>query len=98
MVQSSSLQSGATDSHNNRTTTRGSAQGCHSQRQRDRTLPGVWNVILGAAIALAGTFVVQVWLIPWVGRRSRALEGWELDVLELGSLLSREIAIARQDA
>jgi hypothetical protein len=49
------------------------------------------QVLLGGLITLAITAVVQIVIIPWVQRRSRARERWEKDVLEMESLLQDEL-------
>lgn len=52
----------------------------------DRLLP----VVIGALVALAGSFFVQLWLIPRVDTRKRREQRWEEDVLALGQLLTFE--------
>lgn len=56
----------------------------------DRVVP----VVIGALIALAGTVVVQLWLIPRVDTRKRRTQRWEDDVLALGQLLAFDHAEA----
>lgn len=76
--------------------------GAPGHRPRSQNAPvrsrDVWNVILGVVIATAGTIIVQVWVIPPVTRRSRQLDRWEDDVREIGSVISIQLSVARQDA
>lgn len=50
----------------------------------DRVVP----VVIGAVIALVGTVLVQLWLVPLVDTRKRREQRWEEDVLALGQLLT----------
>lgn len=55
------------------------------------------NVLLGGAITLVVTLLVQIFVVPWVTRRNRRLDEWENDVLRLGGLLAQQIAIAQRE-
>jgi len=50
-------------------------------------MENVGSVIVGALIALLGTVIVQLWLIPLVDSRKRRDQRWEADVRALGELL-----------
>ena len=50
-------------------------------------MQNVGSVVVGALIALAGTVIVQLWLIPRVESRKRREERWEADVRALGEAL-----------
>lgn len=50
-------------------------------------MENVGSVIVGALIALVGTVVVQLWLIPVVESRKRREQRWEADVRALGELM-----------
>ncbi|MEV0898366.1 hypothetical protein [Actinoplanes sp. NPDC049802] len=56
------------------------------------------NVLLGGLITLAVTALVQILIIPWVQRRTRRLERWEKDMVELATLLHEELPQAVSDA
>ena len=62
----------------------------------------VGQLLLGGLITLAGTAIVQIFIIPWVQTRNRRRERWEGDVIELETLLHDElpdaIAAARTSA
>lgn len=64
-----------------------------SQTFSDRVVP----VVIGALIALAGTVLVQLWLVPRVDSRKRRTQRWEDDVLALGQLLAFDHAEAASD-
>src|SRR5690242_15085616 len=49
------------------------------------------NVLIGGMITLIVTALVQIFVIPWVQRRTRALERWEKDVVELMSLVNEQM-------
>lgn len=53
-------------------------------------LEDVQSVLLGGLITLAVTAVVQIFVIPWVQRRTRGLERWEKDVIELVTVVNEE--------
>jgi hypothetical protein len=50
-----------------------------------------WDVLIGGAVTLAVTLVVQVFVIPRVQAWNRWLERWELDVVALATLLDDEL-------
>jgi hypothetical protein len=54
----------------------------------------VGQLLLGGLITLAGTAVVQIFIIPWVQTRNRRRERWESDVIELETLLHGELPAA----
>lgn len=54
-------------------------------------------VVVGGAIALAGTVVVQLWIVPRVERKNRAGERWEANLLALAELLSYELGEVVRD-
>ena len=49
------------------------------------------NVLIGGLITLAVTAMVQILIIPWVQRRTRRLERWEDDVIELAALFEEQM-------
>ena len=49
------------------------------------------QLLLGGLITLAGTAIVQIFIIPWVQTRNRRRERWEGDVIELETLLHDEL-------
>jgi hypothetical protein len=49
------------------------------------------QILLGGLITLAGTALIQMLIIPWVQRRTRHLERWERDVIELLGLINEEL-------
>ena len=51
-------------------------------------LPGL---IIGAALTLVATLVVQTLVIPWVQARTRKRERWEADVIDLLNLLEEQL-------
>lgn len=55
------------------------------------TLAQIVPVVIGGLVTLSTTFVVQVFVIPWVQGRTRRRERWENDVLELSALLEEEL-------
>jgi hypothetical protein len=56
------------------------------------------ELVIGAAIALIGSVIVQALVIPRVNCRTRAIDRWEQDVLLLGSLVSDQLSAASADA
>jgi hypothetical protein len=50
-------------------------------------MQNVGSVVIGALIALVGTVLVQLWLVPLVESRKRREERWEADLLALGEAL-----------
>jgi hypothetical protein len=48
------------------------------------------SVLLGGVITLIVTALVQIFLIPWVQRRTRAIERWEKDIDKLLDLVNDE--------
>jgi hypothetical protein len=48
----------------------------------------IGSVLVGALVALIGTVLVQLWLIPLVDSRKRREQRWESDVRALGELLT----------
>ena len=55
-------------------------------------LTTVVTVLIGAAAALAAQWVVQVHFVPMVETRKRREDRWERLVLELGDLLTTQLA------
>jgi hypothetical protein len=53
-------------------------------------LEGV-QLLIGGLITLAVTAVVQILIIPAVQRRTRALDRWEKDVIELMTLINEDL-------
>lgn len=51
-------------------------------------MENVGSVLVGALVALIGTVLVQLWLIPLVDSRKRREQRWESDVRALGELLT----------
>jgi hypothetical protein len=51
-------------------------------------LPGL---IIGAALTLAATLIVQILDIPWVQGRTRNRERWETDVVDLLNVLEEQL-------
>ena len=49
------------------------------------------QLLLGGLITLAGTALVQIFIIPWVQTRNRRRERWERDVIDLETLLHDEL-------
>ncbi|GAA2611415.1 hypothetical protein GCM10010399_47830 [Dactylosporangium fulvum] len=56
----------------------------------DKILP----VLLGGLITLVGTFLVQLYVVPRVQARTRRLERWEKDVIELVALIEEQLPLA----
>ncbi len=56
------------------------------------------ELVIGGAIALIGSVIVQAFVIPRVNRRTRAIDRWEQDVLLLGSLVSDQLSVASAEA
>jgi hypothetical protein len=56
------------------------------------------ELVIGAAIALIGSVIVQAFVIPRVNCRTRAIDRWEQDVLLLGSLVSDQLSAASAHA
>ena len=56
------------------------------------------ELVIGGAIALIGSVIVQAFVIPRVNRRTRAIDRWEQDVLLLGSLVSDQLSVAGAEA
>jgi hypothetical protein len=56
------------------------------------------ELVIGGAIALIGSAIVQAFVIPRVNRRTRAIDRWEQDVLLLGSLVSDQLSVASAKA
>ena len=56
------------------------------------------ELVIGGAIALIGSVIVQAFVIPRVSRRTRAIDRWEQDVLLLGDLVSDELSAASAKA
>ena len=54
--------------------------------------------VIGGAIALIGSVIVQAFVIPRVSRRTRVIDRWEQDVLLLGSLVSDQLSVASAEA
>lgn len=54
------------------------------------------QLILGAALTLLATLIVQWFVVPWVEARKRREERWERYVLELGELVSFQLPMAAQ--
>jgi hypothetical protein len=52
------------------------------------------ELVIGGAIVLIGSAIVQAFVIPRVSRRTRAIDRWEQDVLLLGSLVSDQLSVA----
>jgi len=50
-------------------------------------MQNVGSVVIGALIALVGTVLVQLWLVPLVESRKRREQRWEADVRALGEAL-----------
>jgi hypothetical protein len=56
------------------------------------------ELVIGGAIALIGSVIVQAFVIPRANRRTRAIDRWEQDVLLLGSLVSDQLSLASAQA
>ncbi|WP_406036620.1 hypothetical protein OG799_19410 [Micromonospora sp. NBC_00898] len=50
----------------------------------------IGEVVFGGAVTLAGTLVVQLFVIPAVQARTRGQERWERDILELAAVIEEE--------
>ncbi|MEU8003227.1 hypothetical protein AB0B66_18880 [Catellatospora sp. NPDC049111] len=50
-----------------------------------------WSVVLGAALALIGTALVQAWLVPKTQVKIRERDRWEKDLRELADLLAKKV-------
>jgi len=59
-----------------------------------KLLPDVIPVVIGGFITLAGTFLVQVFVIPRVQAYNRQRERWEKDVIDLAGLLEEDLPSA----
>lgn len=51
------------------------------------------KLLIGAFLALFGTVVVQIFVIPYVARRTRALDRWEKDAYELMTLINEDLVV-----
>ncbi|GIF66736.1 hypothetical protein Ais01nite_47710 [Asanoa ishikariensis] len=54
----------------------------------------VWAVLLGGGVTLAGTFAIQLLIVPWVQRRTRGRERWENDVDAIYSAVAEKVSLA----
>jgi hypothetical protein len=73
------------------------------QATRDASSGSSWvipvvTVLIGATAALAAQWVIQVYLVPRVETRKRREDRWERNVLELGDLLTTQLAERANDA
>lgn len=59
-----------------------------AMQTRSLSLADVVPVLIGAVIALVGTIVVQLLIVPWADTRKRREQRWEEDLLALGRLLT----------